>query len=429
MQYSKNSTDKQKHGVTSAQQGDPVSDSKGAPPSITAPTNSIGIVNILRNGIDSLYLSYQGSINTDIEEQLQSLKQKGQSPDPRVQAQAVYEIGEHLFEVQDKGTGYYPYVLVDNAYRIQLSSSSAKQIPLAYVQVKSDWLISKGVIYCKEELETIIGSLGFIEESENVSRCDLFVDFVCDIDIEAIQIAQWITRAIRHGRYYAGKVFTGFTFGMGGDISARLYNKTEEIKGSGKYHLKKLWMEQGWQEGQIVYRLEFELKNRILKEHEASLVDELLSRSGGVWRYCLLNWLKLTIPSTDDATQSRWPLHPLWDALSQVEWSGSFEGTSMPVRSQRIPSDSYLYVSSLAGITSFMAVKGIYDFNVALEAYAKEARYYHNELGLITGIGFNGYIEEKVLIKARKYNLEVLSDDDCKRKDYAEQYRKESDGE
>lgn len=404
-------------------------DSKGAPPSNTAPTNSIGIVNILRNGIDSLYLSYQGEINTDIEDQLRDLKEKGQSPDPREQSQAVYVVGEHLFEVQDKGSGFYPYVLVNNAYRIQLSSSKAQKIPLAYVQLKSDWLASKGVIYCKEELETIIGHLGFIEASENVSRCDLFVDFVCETDIETIQLAQWITRAKRFSKYHMGKVFTGYTFGLGGDISARLYNKTEEIKESGKFHLKDLWKQQGWEEGQTVYRLEFELKNRVLQEHEASTVDALLSRSGGVWRYCLLNWLKLTIPSTVDSTQSRWPLHPLWDALSQIEWFRSFEGTSMPVRSQRIPSDSYLYVSGLAGITSFMAVKGIYDFNVALEAYAKEARYYHNELGLITGIGFSGYVEEKVLTKTRKYNIEVLSDDDRQRKAYAEQYRKDSDGE
>ncbi len=213
-------------------------DSKGASPSNTAPTNSIGIVNILRNGIDSLYLSYQGEINTDIEEQLRSLKELGQSPDPREQAKAVYVIGEHRFEVQDKGVKYYPYVLVDNAYRIQLSSSNAKQIPLAYVQLKSDWLISKGVTYCKEELETIIGHFGFIDVSENVSRSDLFVDFVCDTDIEAIQLAQWITRAKRQGSFHMNKVFTGYTFGLGGDISARLYNKTEEIKESGKFHLK-----------------------------------------------------------------------------------------------------------------------------------------------------------------------------------------------
>jgi len=382
-------------------------DSKDAPPSNTAPTNSIETVSILRKGVDSLYLSYQGNINTDIEEQLQSLKQKGQSPEPRTQAEAVYDIGEHRFEVQDKGTGYYPYILVDNAYRIQLSSSNAKQIPLAYVQLKSDWLIAKGVIYCKEELETIIGHLGFLEASENVSRCDLFVDFVCDTDLEAIQIAQWITRARLHSRYYVGEVFTGFTFGMGGDISARLYNKTEEIKESGKFNLKELWKEQGWQEGQTVYRLEFELKNRILKEHEACTVDELLSRSGGVWKYCLLNWLKLAVPNPDDSTKSRWPLHPLWDVLSQIKWLGSFEGTSMPIRTQRIPSDSYLYISGLAGITSFMAVKGIYDFNVALEAYAKEARYYHNELGYITGIGFNGYIEEKVKMLFRLLNFSI----------------------
>lgn len=408
-------------------------DSKGAPPSNTAPTNSIGIVNILRNEIDSLYLSYQGTINADIEEQFQDLKQKGQSPDPRVQAQAVYEVGEHLFEVQDKGTGYYPYVLVDNAYRIQLSSSNAKQIPLAYVQIKSDWLAAKGVVHCKDEIETIIGSLGLIEDAENVSRADLFVDFVCETDIEAIQLAQWVTRAKRHGSFHVNRIFTGYTFGLGGDISARLYNKTEEIKESGKYHLKKLWMEQGWQEGQTVYRLEFQLKNRILKEHEASTIDELLYRCGGIWRYCLLNWLKLTIPDPKDATQSRWPLHPLWDALSQIEWSGSFEGVSIPVRTERIPPDSYLYESGLAGITSYMALKGIFDFRIAIEAYANDASNYHNDRGYFTGVGFNSYIDGKVLTKARKYNLKVPEFlDDIQRQqreDYAEKYRKESDGE
>ena len=42
----------------------PAGDSSGAPPSNTAPVNSLpgGTVKILRTGIDSLYLSYPGTL-------------------------------------------------------------------------------------------------------------------------------------------------------------------------------------------------------------------------------------------------------------------------------------------------------------------------------------------------------------------------------
>ncbi|MBL1142611.1 MAG: replication initiation factor [Proteobacteria bacterium] len=407
----------------------------GALPSNTAPANSINnkIVTVLRNGIDSLYLSYQGELHPDMEEKLKEYKQDAQSRLPMEKAKAIWIFGDHCFEVKDKGTGYYPYILEDNAYRIQFSSAKAKQLPLAYVQLRSDWLTHKGIIHCKTELENIIGTFGFIEESENVSRSDLFVDFVAEIDLEQIQLAQWVTRSKRHGTFHVDKVFTGYTFGLGGDISARLYDKTEEIKKSGKIYLYDLWRDKGWKDGQRVYRLEFELKNRVLTEHDAKTIDKLLYRAGGLWRYCLLNWLKLTIPNVADDTQSRWPLHPLWVELADIEWCGLFEGVSIPARTTRIPPDSNLFEAGLSGLTSYMAIHEIDDYEEALSKFISDAADYHNDKRDFTGIDFYTYMEEKAALKARRYNVinkkRHKQELESELRKEQEAYRKASDGE
>ena len=61
--------------------GDPArsADASGAPPSNTAPTNYI---QILRNGIDSIYLSYPGNLYPDKNNDLADKKVLAQSPIP-----------------------------------------------------------------------------------------------------------------------------------------------------------------------------------------------------------------------------------------------------------------------------------------------------------------------------------------------------------
>ena len=57
--------------------------STGAPPSNTAPANYIdGSTRIFRPGIDSLYLSWSGTLFQDIDDQLTGLKALAQSPNP-----------------------------------------------------------------------------------------------------------------------------------------------------------------------------------------------------------------------------------------------------------------------------------------------------------------------------------------------------------
>lgn len=74
-----------------------------APPSNTASYNcNPEYFQPLRWGVDSLYLTYPGQVQPDIDLRLKALKKIAQSPEDHEQAQAQYLIGEHIFEVKDK---------------------------------------------------------------------------------------------------------------------------------------------------------------------------------------------------------------------------------------------------------------------------------------------------------------------------------------
>src|SRR5690606_22259250 len=161
---------------------------------------------------------------------------------------------------------------------------------------------------------------------------DLYLDFVAPMPLDNIQTGQWVTRAKSIARYSMYRTFTGYSVGLGGDISARLYDRSAEVKESKKEYLHSIGKERGRDGVDTIYRLEFQLERKILSEHQARTVPELLLKLGMLWRYCTLNWLRLTIPSPTDATQSRWPLHPVWSSLADVSWPDTLEGLSFPVR-------------------------------------------------------------------------------------------------
>lgn len=427
-------------GNTEAGMAVEVAKGSGAPPSNTAPANCITgddyPVQILRSGIDSLYLSYPGELSFSRSLELDILKQQARSEFELEQAEAVYKVPGHIFEVHSKGSGLFPYILSDNAFRISLAGMGAKRVPLAYVQIKSDWLVYRGILEAVAELDVIIEQFGCFDALQiqaNVSRADLFVDFVCACPFDSLPVVAWVSRAKRISTHTISRAFTGYSFGLGGDMSARLYDKTKELEESKKDYLKKLWTDKGWDSESTVWRLEFQFKRSVLIEHQAGTVEELLSRLSALWRYSATSWLKLTVPSETDSTQSRWPLHPIWEALAAIDWGMPDQGISIPVRAANLPSDRYLFINGLAGLTSFMAREGISDPEEAFEAFKNAARYFHNMQSDYNGKSFNEYLQEKAAAKARHFNVmfpgvgEVVEEKIKEVK--ASAYRKAKDGE
>ena len=170
------------------------SSSQGTPLSNTVPNNcNPEYFKLLRIGVDSLYLSYPGEILPAIDDKLKEPKKIAQSPEPFEQVKAQYPINDHIFEVKDKGARLFPYILEDNAFRIQLSRSQS--VPLAYVKISSEYLTHMGSVVAEKALEAILNQFGVIRESANVSRIDLFVDFVSSENMESWDRHAWVTCA------------------------------------------------------------------------------------------------------------------------------------------------------------------------------------------------------------------------------------------
>jgi hypothetical protein len=253
----------------------------GATPFNKAP--SVPIIRVLRYGIDSLFLSFQGRIFKEREAQLADLKKFAQSDDPSQRADAQLEIGDHLFEVKDKGSRAFSYCLADKGFFIKLNKSrqirrkeaeellergyvpsSQKTLPFASVQISSEYLTAVGPLAAMEELRGILSELGLVD-SEKVSRADLFVDFTTDFDFSYLQSNDFVTNCKSFHRFEEKPHFSGVSMGMGGNIGFRQYNKILEMKLRPRDYLLPLWLAAGWQEGEIVWRSEFEVKREALK--------------------------------------------------------------------------------------------------------------------------------------------------------------------
>ncbi len=203
-----------------------LSPSHGTPSSNTVPSKYNSDPYILRFGIDSLYLSYQGELSEEGENKLYTLKELAQSDDPRHQDKAQLSIGDHLFKVLDKGQKPFAFVLVDNWFRIAFSKRSSRSMPLAYIQISSELLTFHPIEEIISDLEFVINSLSSQVSKPNVSRVDLFVDFMTNHDLDAININHWVTRTTLFDKHYIRPHFTGWSIGYKGDMSARLYDKT-----------------------------------------------------------------------------------------------------------------------------------------------------------------------------------------------------------
>ncbi len=412
----------------------PISTSKGTPSSNTVPSNCNNQYNtkVLRNGIDSLYLSYHGELLLEGSIKLTELKQLAQSEDPRKVALAQYKKGSHIFDVSDKGSNPFAYVLRDNWYRISFAKLGNTRTPLAYAQISSEVLTLEGVDIATSNLSSIVQSLGNTTGSPNVSRVDLCVDFITDYPLDKITESDWVTKAKEMHRHIVERQFSGWSIGTRKKMSARLYDKTLEMKKKPRPYLEHLWKKAGWDGVQPVWRLEFELRREVLREFCVISVESLLQHLSGLWKYATHDWLRLAIPNPNDKTQSRWKNTDLWEILQLINWTGDSELLRIPVKKGRPPSDKTLFVNGISAYTSFMAREGIVNPSDGAHAFFQAARKYHDNREHYTGITFDDYVEQKIALKVKSYNSGLNQPTDTEihpaDKAVADAYREQSDG-
>ena len=391
---------------------------EGASPSNTAPHNSIDIdkgkeerekehgFRLFRVAVDSLYLSFPGDLSPAIEATLKQLKAYGQSLDMENQCKAQYPVGDHIFEVKDKGAGMFPYVLDDNAYRIQFARPG-KKLPMAFVKVSAQYLAHKGPRAIQEELQALLQEFGAPSGSNTVSRIDLAVDFTSPVQMDSWHRSAWVTRATEIHNYSKDQVFTGWTVGMGGVLGCRLYNKIQEIEHSGKTWAMNLWLPMGWQPGEDVWRLEFEFKREFLKTRGLSSLDSVLDNLNGLWRYATEEWLRLTVPNGADATRTRWPTHALWQTLSAIDWSSPQGVLLDKCSTARTPTELRLITVVLGAMTSYMALHNIDDRNEAIDQLTSKLYEHYSDVAFRKEMDFDDYLAYRIAVKSREFNKAI----------------------
>ncbi len=391
-------------------------DTQGTSPSNTVPYNSNSeYFKLLRFGVDSLYLSYQGDLFPEVQERLTKLKLLAQHSEAHQQVMAQYPIGSHIFEVKDKGSSVFPFVIEDGAFRISLSRAS-KFTPMAYVKMSSRYLSSVTPKAAEEELRRILNELGTLTSSAHVSRIDLCVDFVSHENMESWGREAWVTRGKNITAYAVDEKFTGWSIGLGGNIACRLYNKLLEIITSGRTDLLPLWAATGRKPEEPVWRVEFQFMRELLAQHGIVDLDSVLANLNGLWSYATTEWLRLTLPNPDDHTRSRWPLHPLWGYLSSVDWETSGGPLARSFKATRLPEDDRIFALGASSIASYMAKHAITDYGDGLDRYQYDLYGYLQNKGQFQDLSAENFLLEKVRLRAKEFNtIQNYSEDDLNR--------------
>lgn len=114
-------------------------------------------------------------------------------------------------------------------------------------------------------------------------------------------------------------------------VSCCIYHKTAEIRQQSptKVWFHDLWKRNGWNGLDAVWRVEFRLTREFLHAVGIESAFDLPGQLPLLWEYCAGRpggaddglpdgWLRYVVPSENDTTRSRWPVHPAWVVVQQA---------------------------------------------------------------------------------------------------------------
>jgi hypothetical protein len=111
-----------------------------------------------------------------------------------------------------------------------------------------------------------------------------------------------------------GRKFKEFAFSRAGHHACVIYDKTREVKVSGKQWIYDIWKANGWDGESQVIRIEFRYDRTCLREMGIEDPYDMLDQLESMWAYSTQNWIRHTIPG-NDSNQSRWDTSDLWQVV------------------------------------------------------------------------------------------------------------------
>lgn len=377
-----------------------LADVQGAPPCNTAPPK-YNQTRILRTGIDSLYLSFFGPLCRERLSQLDQLKALAAGEQSSSKAQAVLLLADVVFTVHAKGRGLHTFVISNKQFQMRIAGKNGRNIPQLYMQISSELLTLHGY---EDSLDIAnrFAQLLFEQIPKTlISRADLCTDFITLLDWQSIDPARWICRSQRRSEYHENNQLLGFVFGQGGDLVARLYDKTKEIEVTSKGFFRDVWAESGWNKRDTVWRLEVQLRQASLKSALAIEPNLFPERLNSLWRYFTNEWLSLRDPNVADTNRSRWPVNHDWKTLCTAQFNLSSTDRIKLIRYENVPEDESIIIGAVGYLTSFMAKNGIHSLSDALANFLPAAKHHFEFSGSRESL--YTYVQRKYRDKCTKF--------------------------
>lgn len=215
-------------------------------------------------GIDTLHLHSTAPVRPALAAELKTAREEAKLA--RREAEPVkVQLGHLRMPLKPYGTRRGPYVLENELVAITLNPDAGEPFPTVSVELRALALWKEGWESAAQAMVRVIEACVVGDAAVQVSRADICVDFqgwVPTPDLSKFFVCKGRSRSL----WWNGQRLTGFSFGRG-DVSARLYDKREEIEVSGKLWFEKLWKRApGYDADAPVWRLEFQLRRQALKD-------------------------------------------------------------------------------------------------------------------------------------------------------------------
>lgn len=244
----------------------------------------------------------------------------------------------------------------------------ATQSPNVFVRLPSDRLWHENIGPQIAELRAWITGKGGTLERVTVSRWDIAADFLLPEGLTSNFLrAHVVAKARKRREDSKGDQLETFYVGQGGGpISLRIYDKIAELAAN---HGEKNWFFDLWKAtpGDRVWRVEYQLRRKALKEFGAKELDDLPMLAPMIWNALTESVVSFRIPGNQNV--SRREVHPWWAAVQGVgEMLGSTLAAERNAKKPGTASADW-YIAHAAGcLIAYAARMGVSDLGRAADA-------------------------------------------------------------
>ena len=320
----------------------------------------MGEIRIVNHGLDTLVVNVyhtdrsgnktKQELNSTLRMQLEEWKRSAQEVGEPVTTSYRFQGLTLLMQPNGALHGQFPWMLKTRDITLYVSTGSWNGI--GAVRFSSEFLwSSQGVLHAIIQVQQFVDAFFQDEMYLQTSAVDLCADIAGWQGIEKLDKKHdFVSRSFKRrghaeadwgydgasGEYCYGLQETGLDFSHGGPLSLSIYDKSRELKKSGKPWFEDLWRTHGWSEDEgHVWRVELRYKREVLHElyqevagqemfHGIEDVYVLIDRLPLLWAYGvgseddgvdgLLGWIRCVVPG-QDKKRTRWPTHPTWKVV------------------------------------------------------------------------------------------------------------------